>query len=373
VTVRRSTWGPVGILARRQPDKLSKTMAVSLAVHVLFFALVILSQVLSKLNKPNYQSFQVDLIASGPGQASPGRGAQKKVRSASKKSVPSLGKTSPSTKPQKKAATTAPVKTRTVAPKVSPSKPPALTAPPKPPEKAPAAVQDDPDRLEEWWKKQSKSMKVAKSTTAKKQTKVVTPKRRTAKIDIERKSIVVPPAKTNSRIIPKKIDPLATKTAPSRPSASPEMERKSPATDTLSLSGRETDGAGSDQNKPTETASLGSTDQDGRIGASGGASTGSTRFAFPGYLQRIDSKIRWQWAPPPVSPDEDDLVVRFDIRKNGDIDKTSVVVEESSGNTFFDQAALRAVYAAHPFPPLPDAYSDSTLTVYMHFIVKEAS
>ncbi len=171
-------------------------MAASAAVHVLFFALVILSQVLSKLNKPTFQSFQVDLITTGSGQSSPSRLTQKKARSASKKPSASPGKTSRSIKPQKKAATTAPVKTRVSSPKAAPQKK-SPAAPPKPATKAPVAVQDDPERLEEWWKKQSKSMKVAKSTTAKKQNKIVTPKRRTAKIDIERKSIVVPPVTTN--------------------------------------------------------------------------------------------------------------------------------------------------------------------------------
>ncbi len=92
-------------------------------------------------------------------------------------------------------------------------------------------------------------------------------------------------------------------------------------------------------------------------------------FKFRDYLQRVDGKIRWQWAPPPITPEKDSLVVRFDIKKDGSIDKISVVVEESSGNPFLDQAALRAVSAANPFSPLPDAYTNDILTFYMHFIV----
>lgn len=381
MTARRATWRPVGILPRRRSDSLSKTMVVSLVLHSLFFALVILGQALSKLNKPNYQSFQVDLIASGFGPASPGRMTSKKTRSASKKVAALPGKTIAKAKPRsqkkaaKKATKASPVKTRSTSPKAAPAKvsPPPIVQ--KVPEKSPVAIQDDPDRLEEWWKKQSKSMKTPSSKTTQKQKKVVTPRRRTAKIDIERKSIVIPLPTSTSKALPK--EDLPTKTEPPSVSVSeshgPISEPETHLPTDVDPDVADVGEAGSEQDAPTETASLGATDQNGRIGSSGGASTGSTNFAFPGYLQRIDSKIRWQWAPPPITPEEDSLVVRFDIKKNGNIDKMSVVVEESSGNPFFDQAALRAVYAAHPFPPLPDAYSDQILTVYMHFVVKEAS
>ena len=406
MTARRSEWGPpIGILARHRPDGLSKTMAISVVFHFLCFALVILSQVLSKLNKPNYQSFQVNLVASGVGSASSGRVAQKPARRSSKNTPPRRRKTLTPGKPpsaSKKAVPALPAKSQKVKDRVLPSKVPTALPPPLPaprekdPIKSPVAVQDDPDRLEEWWKKQSKSMKVPTVKTSKKQGKVVAPRRRTAKIDIMRKSVVVPPIARSSKVRPKKSDPISTTPVSPIRSARPEadvealetktlpQETSTPSTPVTPSSSVPTNegeqssppgagGEGSGQGEPTETASLGSTDIDGPTGSTEGASTGSTNFAFPGYLQRIDNKIRWQWAPPPITPEEDSLVVRFDIKKDGSIDKMSVVVEESSGNPFFDQAALRAVYAAHPFPPLPEAYSDQILTVYMHFIVQEAS
>ncbi len=111
----------------------------------------------------------------------------------------------------------------------------------------------------------------------------------------------------------------------------------------------------------------------GGAGGTGMGAVGSSSFRFPSYLQKIDNKIRWQWAPPPVRSKADSLVVRFTIKKDGSIDKRSVTVEESSGNAFFDQAAMRAIFAAHPLPPLPEAYSEDLLTVYMNFVVKEDS
>jgi len=32
-------------------------------------------------------------------------------------------------------------------------------------------------------------------------------------------------------------------------------------------------------------------------------------------------------------------------------------LEESSGNFYFDQAAMRAILSSSPFPPLPDDFS----------------
>ncbi len=381
MTVRQSEWRPkIGILARRRPDGLSKTMAVSVVLHFLFFSLVILSQVLSKLNKPDYQSFQVNLVPSGVGVASPEKVVQKRVAKASKNKPSQTSKTPKTDKPlnsSKKAPPGLQVKA-----KIAPTNAPPLVQPKaskeKTPIKAPTAVQDDPDRLEEWWKKQSQTMKVTEKKPSEKQNKVVSPKRRTAKIDIIRKSIVVPPVVLNSKLNTKKNNPNTINPAsPSLPRGhkadveSPETKALPPET-SPSVTERMGDELPGPE-APDETASLGSRGGDGGIGSSGGASTGNVNFAFPGYLQRIDTKIRWQWAPPPIRPQKDSLVVRFDINKNGSIDKMSVVVKESSGNTFFDQAALRAVYAAHPFPALPDAYADQILTVYMHFIVQEAS
>jgi TonB family protein len=57
--------------------------------------------------------------------------------------------------------------------------------------------------------------------------------------------------------------------------------------------------------------------------------------------------------------------VGFVILKSGRIE--GIRLEESSGMPSFDRAALRALYAANPLPPLPPAYGKSSLTVHLSF------
>ena len=45
----------------------------------------------------------------------------------------------------------------------------------------------------------------------------------------------------------------------------------------------------------------------------------------------------------------------------------SIELEQSSGLPSFDPAALRALYAANPLPPLPPAYGKQSLTVHLSF------
>jgi TonB family protein len=42
-------------------------------------------------------------------------------------------------------------------------------------------------------------------------------------------------------------------------------------------------------------------------------------------------------------------------------------VEKTSGNTFYDQAAVRAILEASPFPPLPEEWTRPSLRVMFRF------
>jgi TonB family protein len=57
--------------------------------------------------------------------------------------------------------------------------------------------------------------------------------------------------------------------------------------------------------------------------------------------------------------------VGFVILKSGKVER--IQLEESSGISSFDRAALRAMYAANPLPPLPPAYGKPSLTVHLSF------
>jgi TonB family protein len=87
-------------------------------------------------------------------------------------------------------------------------------------------------------------------------------------------------------------------------------------------------------------------------------------FHFTYYVERMLALIESRWYKPAVPPNTR-ARVRFRIHRDGRVD--GIVLEESSGQPTFDRAALRALYAANPLPPLPPAYGKPTLTVHLAF------
>lgn len=94
----------------------------------------------------------------------------------------------------------------------------------------------------------------------------------------------------------------------------------------------------------------------------------SDNFRFSYYLVALRNKIAAHWAPAGMDGGATSriAVVRFEIERSGRI--SEVTVETSSGNTFFDQAALRAVLAASPLAPLPREFAENTLGVHFEFV-----
>ncbi|MFQ5597769.1 MAG: energy transducer TonB [Nitrospiria bacterium] len=426
MTALKTTWGTVSGHFGRRLNGLSKMMALSLCLHLFFFAFLIFNQLFWKFRTPALQGFQVNLVSPGPGFGGPGGGGGgRPIDSPQKKGPPGRGKTvssgasrgpkkSPVVNPPRekdKGAADIPAlasgKSRSIQ---SSSKPVSASSPPPKAQKLPAGPpvveKDDPERLGEWWKKQTKALKRPLASPSSKVTAPQPPPKRTAKIDIERRQVIVPPLNPSIQGPQKQVptggsesiqgvsngksgissdaSELENSGAPS--SSSEAFSPGDGAEGGGNASGEGGgDGFGMASSGPAGGTSIigagsfgsGGGGSGGGFGNGGGGGSGSglglAAFEFPGYLQKIDNKIRWQWAPPPVKSKADSLVLRFTIRKDGSIDKRSIVVEESSGHAFFDQAAIRAVHGAHPFPPLPDAYQEDLLTVYMNFVVQEAS
>lgn len=82
--------------------------------------------------------------------------------------------------------------------------------------------------------------------------------------------------------------------------------------------------------------------------------------AYDYYLDRMLALIHAQWIRPPTEG-EVRAVVRFTVRRSGEIDDVELV--ELSGFNTFDLAALRAVRNAGPLPPLPSSYRKESLRV----------
>lgn len=109
--------------------------------------------------------------------------------------------------------------------------------------------------------------------------------------------------------------------------------------------------------------------QGGPVGAGGNVGIGGATFDQPDfnysyYIERMLLAIGMNWFKPaqsvPNSP-----IVRFRIERDGSI--TDPVIERSSGLPFVDRAALRAVLASSPLPPLPAEFGGDHLGVHLIF------
>lgn len=102
----------------------------------------------------------------------------------------------------------------------------------------------------------------------------------------------------------------------------------------------------------------------GGIALGAGANGAEEPFPFTYYLDRFISGVEGNWYRPPA-PAETRCRVRCRVDRAGRLLEAGI--EEASGVAAFDRAALRAVYAATPFPPLPQGFSGQALTVHLDF------
>jgi TonB family protein len=96
---------------------------------------------------------------------------------------------------------------------------------------------------------------------------------------------------------------------------------------------------------------------------SGAVTLNVSDFPFAWYLSAIHRKVTEQWSARALEGRQP--VAVFEIGRNGQVTKLSI--EKSSGNPYYDQAALRAITGANPFPPLPDDFKEPFLRVHLGF------
>ena len=101
-------------------------------------------------------------------------------------------------------------------------------------------------------------------------------------------------------------------------------------------------------------------------GISFGASVTSfdADFPFAYYVEQLLSLIGANWFKP-ESAEGTNCVVSFRVLRSGQV--TDVKVDSTSGVSYYDRAAARAVYAANPLPPLPPDYRNDSLGVHLKF------
>ncbi|MCC2641724.1 MAG: putative Protein TolA [Nitrospira sp.] len=117
---------------------------------------------------------------------------------------------------------------------------------------------------------------------------------------------------------------------------------------------------------PPVSASVARTKPETKLRVAGMA--GSNR-----YLARVQARISGFWSAPPVDLSGKVLtvVVKFRLERDGRVG--SVVIEQSSGNDYYDMSAQRAVQSAVPLPPFPPDLTESYFDAHFTFAVGEAA
>jgi len=101
-------------------------------------------------------------------------------------------------------------------------------------------------------------------------------------------------------------------------------------------------------------------------GSPGGTSAGNSRL--DDYYSMIWAKVKQEWTLPENLPKEKmdfETVIVVVVERNGKIQKSWF--EKKSGNSLYDQMAMRAIRKAEPFPPIPAEFSDKTFEVGIRF------
>jgi colicin import membrane protein len=90
------------------------------------------------------------------------------------------------------------------------------------------------------------------------------------------------------------------------------------------------------------------------------------------YLGLVKRKISNMWSAPPIadaSASPYGVTVKFRIHRDGKV--TGVIIEQSSGNDYYDLAGKRAVLSADPLPPFPADITESSYDAHFTFTVGE--
>lgn len=175
---------------------------------------------------------------------------------------------------------------------------------------------------------------------------------------IEEEEVAVPKDAIKIGKEKKKLPKTNTKTP--QPAAQPAPKKRQPREVKYSYGSAGTSHSGSGGQGAMGSGSGG--------GGSGIIGEAGNSFPYPWYLKQIADKMDKQWKPPAEFQADTLSQIVFVISREGQI--SGAKIERASGDTFFDQLALRAVLYANPLPPLPTGYPDDTLTVHFKFLGK---
>src|SRR5262245_41878381 len=98
-------------------------------------------------------------------------------------------------------------------------------------------------------------------------------------------------------------------------------------------------------------------------GHGSGSSLDVADFCCPDYIAMMVDRIRGAWQQNQGTPGT--VKVHFVIQRDGRL--TDAVIEQKSGSTVLDNAALRAILITRTINPLPPLFPNPTLGVHLNF------
>lgn len=105
------------------------------------------------------------------------------------------------------------------------------------------------------------------------------------------------------------------------------------------------------------------------VGIGFGPGEGGGFGGFGGYLRILRQRIWSEWTQSAVYGSNQACVVGLTVSRNGDV--SDIRVEKTSGNSFYDNVALRAVRNSSPLPPLPVGFPTSEQRFRIQFRLLE--
>lgn len=131
--------------------------------------------------------------------------------------------------------------------------------------------------------------------------------------------------------------------------------------------------SGANAEKP-DTAAANLAQNDNKSGTTGSISEGGGTDDVWGvevapnvnpYHRRGFASIRTNWRNPAVGPVGRKCIVRFRVKRNGEL--SDIALEKSSGSQLFDRSALRAVQMTHSWEQFPRFWKEDEQIIHLEF------
>ncbi|MEN6487370.1 MAG: energy transducer TonB [Smithella sp.] len=125
------------------------------------------------------------------------------------------------------------------------------------------------------------------------------------------------------------------------------------------------------QGMSSSSSRTNSGDRTGRMAAGGGASGGAASGGMGGrtsdYAGFVSSRVHSNWSIPLELKPRGNIVTIIEIKIRRDGSLAYAGFEKRSGNSIYDDSAMKAVKKSAPFPPLPAGYPSSTMEIGIRF------